>query len=496
MLLTLVLCAQTLPVAADGGPILTDPELWARLTEGHQIAVVRLLGPTEVQVDLFISMLDQSGVENEVVFFVPLGGDPSAFEVREETNLDFEGALTEPLDALLRQEARRVAYYPRNVRISLLLGTFLINGGWSWPFWLLFMLGGCAALNPPLPLDTFETESSRVAIYGVEAETDLQALIETTGLPPAVRETLERLRGQQVAIVTLKTQPRAGGAPGVAPDGGPAPQAGLHLHWVARLASGPDGPTYHYPLGTGSAWAQPIELTRLYVVAPPNLDFVTRYPALGVDRSGFGPQPLLGKSRPLITAMREPAYAVDEALTDEGRIWRVTYRYSNATEDVAITVLDGLAESTQRALRRDALQRVALILAWSLGALVALALWVLAWRTVMTRFLGLSYAWGELRLWREALSWALLYPLSNALAVALCAVLIAVTAGIGTILAIPILIVAALGGAGLFLFVRKQARAAGLPKRRAVAAYLLVVGAANLGYLLYAVIYAAAVGAL
>lgn len=496
-LLVLALCLPAAPVVADGGPFLTDAELWARLTEGHQIAVVRLLGPREAQVDLFISLLDMSGAENEVAFFVPLGPNPTAFDAREETNLAFEDAHTDALDAALRREARRQAYYPRNVRLGLAGGALLINGGWSWPFWLLFLLGGCAAVNPPLPEETFETESTRVAIYGVDAATDLEALIETAGLPPAVRETLERLRGQKVAIVTLKTQPPAPAEP--PPPGRspyhPAPRPGLHLHWVARLADGPGGPTYHYPLGTGSAWAQPIEMTRLYVVAPPGLDFEPAYPALGEDLSGYASGGWAAARRPRIQGATAPSYAVDETF-EGGRIWRATYRYSNASEDVAITLVEGRTESAQRALRREALQTAALALAWPLGALVALGLWVIAWRAVMTRFLGLAYAWGEWRLWREALSWALLYPLSGALAVALSAVLIALTAGIGVFVAVPILLVAALGGVGLFLFMRKQSRAVGLPKHRALVAYLLVVATSNLGYLLYAVAYAAAVGAL
>ena len=31
--------------------------------------------------------------------------------------------------------------------------------------------------------------------------------------------------------------------------------------------------TYKYPLGTGSSWSHPIEVTRVYVVAPPEIQF-------------------------------------------------------------------------------------------------------------------------------------------------------------------------------------------------------------------------------
>ena len=37
-----LLLALPMPAMADGGPILSDPELWAQLEEGQQTAVVRL----------------------------------------------------------------------------------------------------------------------------------------------------------------------------------------------------------------------------------------------------------------------------------------------------------------------------------------------------------------------------------------------------------------------------------------------------------------------
>ena len=49
------------PAKADGGPILSDPELWAQLKEGQQTMVVTLKGNNTVNVNLFVSMLDESG---------------------------------------------------------------------------------------------------------------------------------------------------------------------------------------------------------------------------------------------------------------------------------------------------------------------------------------------------------------------------------------------------------------------------------------------------
>jgi hypothetical protein len=66
---------------ADGGPILSDPELWAMIDEGQQIAVVQLQQDGTAQVDLFISLTDRSGQSHEVTFFLPLGIEAGDFEV-------------------------------------------------------------------------------------------------------------------------------------------------------------------------------------------------------------------------------------------------------------------------------------------------------------------------------------------------------------------------------------------------------------------------------
>jgi len=168
------------PAIADGGPILSNSELWAQLEEGQQIAVVKLDTGSTAHVDLFISMLDNSGESHEVVFFLPLGYSPTEFSVEEKTSLDFDDTLTGELDEILATETNRVRSYRRAVQTSLLFGTLFINGGWSWPVWIAVLLGGCAPTGAPIPLATFETESTQVAIYGVEGDTDLQALIDTT----------------------------------------------------------------------------------------------------------------------------------------------------------------------------------------------------------------------------------------------------------------------------------------------------------------------------
>ncbi|HEX9976588.1 MAG TPA: hypothetical protein VGA82_04990 [Dehalococcoidales bacterium] len=492
------------PAIADGGPVLSDPELWAQLEEGQQTAVVTLKSDNTVDVDLFVSLLDSSGQSHEVVFFVPLGTDPRDFNVTEKTSLDFDEELIQQLDEALRKEARSKV----NVWLSLLPATLLTNGGWMLAICFPLLLSGCGwDGGGTQPEETYETDSSRIDIYGLDEDTDLEALINTAGLDPSVRETLSRLTGQRIAIVTLQTQPPL---PNDDDNGWhePTGQPGIHLAWTTALVPQSGSVAYSYPLGTGSSWAHPIGLTRIYVVAPPGVDFITQYPRLGTDYSGYSGFPELpfypfGAPRPRIVDHYDtPAYAVDEARGDFGYIWRATYTQSNSAEDVVISLgsSGGFLTKVRRSLA--GLGTVPTIL---LELLIALLLWVAAWRYCMPRMLGTEYRWRDSRLWQDSLSY-LGINIGVVLAVAALtggAFLLAYftgfflgTAGFvaGLTVAGLLILVALFGVPSILLFVRRQRRELGVSGGRAAWAYIVVVLAANAAYLALAFGYAALAG--
>jgi hypothetical protein len=492
------------PAGADGGPIFSDPQLWARLKEGQQTAVINLGSGNTAHIDLFVTMLDESGQSHEVKFFVPLGKESTQFNTAEETSREFDDAVTKPLDAILRAEVERQATYRTNVRGSLLLGTLFINGGWTWPIWLAWVLSGCGIAGmPAAPIATYETASSQVSIYGVNEDTDLQSLIETTGLSPAVQDTLSRLRGQQIAVVTLQTQPVPEGG---SSTGGLTGQPGLHLSWQTTLASesrierGVENrsaqASYAYPLGTGSAWAHPIELTRIYVAAPPGLDFTIQYPQLGEDRSGYTGGGWSSRSMPRILGATGAAYAVEDAVDKgNGHVWRVTYRQSNSAEDLVITSLPASSPQTLTALRRQGLERVVSGLSWLFAPLAALAVWLGVWRYIMQKLLNVNYQWRDRRLWVEALGWALLYPLTNGVVLLAGVMLTALTVGVALVIAGPMLLIAALAGISIFFFARNRAKALGVPRGRAAMAYITAMVMANALFLGFGIFYLALLGA-
>ncbi len=192
--LAVIFTAWPLPARADGGPMV-DPQLFAKLKEGQQVAVIQFQDTNTASVDLFISILDQTGESHEIVFFVPLGVKADGFGIREQDSLDFNDQYTKQLDMALFQDYRRDQDFVR----MLFAGALLTNGVWLTPLWLPLLFTGCAEAPPPI--STFETESSKISIFGIDESTDLEALISTTGLDPLVTETLSRLKGQQVAVI-------------------------------------------------------------------------------------------------------------------------------------------------------------------------------------------------------------------------------------------------------------------------------------------------------
>lgn len=492
------------PTVADGGPVLSDPELWAQLEEGQQTAVVTLKTDNTVDVDLFVSLLDSSGQSHEVVFFVPLGTEPTDFSVVEKTSLEFDVELIQDLDYALRKEAESKT----NVWLSLLSATLLTNGGWMLALCLPLLLSGCA--GPPSPEETYETDSSRVDIYGLDEDTDLQALINTTGLDPSVQETLTRLTGQRIAIVTLQTQPPLSGEDDYY-SYEPTGQPGIHLAWTTALIPQSASVAYSYPLGTGSSWAHPIGLTRIYVVAPPGIDFTAQYPRLGTDYSGYsrfaqGPFYLFGPRRPRIMDHYDTsAYAVDETRGDFGHIWRATYTQSNSAEDVVISLgsSGGFLTTVRRSLRGWGIVPTILV-----GLLIALLLWVVAWRYCMPRILGMEYRWRDSRLWQDSLVYlginaAVVLALAAAVAGGtyllpyLMGSFIGMAGFVAVLIVAALLILAALFGLpSILLFVRSHRRKLGVSGGRAAWAYIVVVLVANAAYLALAFGYAALAGAI
>jgi hypothetical protein len=359
-------------VKADGGPIVPH-DLWGELTEGQQTAIVTIVDDNTAKIDLFVSILDQTQQSHDITYFVPLGTTSSSFLAIEQELFDFDKNNTNGLDKLLRDDANG-----KQVAMQILFsGTLLSNGGILVPLWTPLLLSACGAAQQK-PDATYQTASSQISIYSINTDTDIKELIAVTGLAASVQDTLNRLQGQQIAVVKMKTrvqQPVSGGGRPL----GTVSEPGLHLSWISKLVSTPAGPAYTYPLGTGGAWSKPINLTRVYIVAP-NRDFKVDYPALGTEQSGFD----YVEGAKISKYYDIPAYAVDEARGSFGRVMRITYSMSNPTSDVTVVT----SPLTGGSKFQNSIASHRSMIAFFFAIIIGLGFWFLSWRFLMPRFLG------------------------------------------------------------------------------------------------------------
>ena len=142
-----------------------------------------------------------------------------------------------------------------------------------------------------------------------------------------------------------------------------------------------------------------------------------------------------------------------------------------------------------------------------LGLLIALLLWVVAWRYIMPRMLGTEYRWREARLWSDSLTYlginagVVLAVAALAAGVIVLAFFLGSMVGTAGFVAVAVvagvlIAVGVFGVPSILLFVRKQRRETGVSGGRAAGAYIVVVLVANAAYLALAFGYAAVAGAI
>jgi hypothetical protein len=104
----------------------------------------------------------------------------------------------------------------------------------------------------------------------------------------------------------------------------------------------------------------------------------------------------------------QPAYAIEDTKTETNRIWRATYKQSNAAADIVVTLnksegIGGWAASTFPLHIPPGYSVL-------IGIILALLVWLIAWRYIIPRRIPVvKYSWKEGRMWGEAL----IYPAIN-----------------------------------------------------------------------------------
>jgi hypothetical protein len=336
-----------------------------------------------------------------------------------------------------------------------------------------------------------------VAIYGLDADTDLEALISITGLDPAVRETLRALTGQQIAVVSMRTQPPAGRAPDSSQGNEVSSQQGLHLSWHSVAIQKGDGSWEHrYPLGTGSAWARPIPLTRVYVTAPADLGFRVEYPTYGADLSTDYVRSWYSRTAQwsMYNRRAEMAYAMDQRFTPEGNVWRGVYTQANPSSDLRIVHDAAASRTAASGVFFHQLRLVSSRWGWLLSVVIALTAWVICWRYVMPSRLGRVYRWNHRSFWRDALTYPLLHGLVLIGLYAIVSALFRLQDTFAVLLAVAVLAGAVLLPLPLssIVFGRRQVGRTG----QAIKGYWIVALLANAIHLTLGALYAIILGGL
>ncbi len=462
------LLSGTGQVIADGGPV-AGSSLWPHLTEGHQVAVISVKSDREAKIDLFISLLDQSQESHEIVFFLPLGLEASGFLAREKDITSFSRSATDSLDQIIRNDATS----DHNAQAVLFGGSILANGFILAPLWAPMLLSGCAGGSAG-PLAEYETASSQIDIFEISQDTNLGELVATAGLPPQVTETLKRLEGQQIAVVRMHTQPdpSAGSSSGNSNSG----ERGIHFTWKASLSDG----TFAYALGTGSAWSNPVEMTRVYIVAPPGLDFDVEYPRLGSNQSGYSG--LFGQPH-ISSSYDVAAYAIDESRGDFGRVWRAIYTQSNSSEDIMISVHEqSWWSGVQAGFSQDPILGVFIF-----GIVLGPVLWVVSWKMLMPRLVGAHQP-------RLQWYWAFIYPAINAFWLIFPGLILFLLFIFGATLFSIFATFILFGGIGILTFWLIHGRHFTVGAGKSIRAFLAVSAAGNIAYFAAALAFAAVTG--
>jgi hypothetical protein len=472
LFLVTIAVANPAPAFADGGPIVPS-DLWDNLKEGHQIAVISVIGQDEANIDLFISILDKTAESHEVIFFVPIGKDATFLNAYEQSLFDFDMLNTARLDQIIRNSVTTRQHAVQ----ALFAGALLTNGAILSPLWATILLTGCSGAAQQ-PEATIQTESSEINIFGIDENTDLAALIETTGLAPSVYDTLNKLKGQKVAIVKLHTQPRVVESETTQYQN-PTSEPGLRLSWNTPLADS----IYTYPLGTGAAWSKPIELTRVYISVPKGIDFDVQYPVLGAEYSGYD---FINGSN-ILNYINIPAYAIDQASGDFGRVWRATYTMSNPTDNIVITVKPQSALSQFFAGAEEGAFGYSVLFALIIGVVI----WVLAWKYLMPIFLGIKEK-------HPMLAWyyALIYPGINLVLIIFPGALFYLFYLMNETAMSFAMLFLVLGGAIIVIFSLIHGGRLGVSRGRAIGAFVLTSLCSNAVYLLLAAGFAWFLGAL
>lgn len=301
-------------VKADGGMIVR-PIILKSIAETHQIATIRLDSDQKTaEISLFISLTDLSSESHDIKFFIPFKDKPLSFNIVDTTLNDF--SKTEGIDEIDQKiaEQERLKSEIKDHYLTSLIGPGLLISPAPLAYFYIsgsFMGGGLG------PSEILQFGTSRVEIYQITSEADLNSLIQEVGLPENIASRYREYGNMYIYLVNMKSSPVITTATNLqtnCPETykkvidyirehkeittyrwepvpreayifiAECPQAeddiinlfrgiftptereikGAKLTWKLSLTQKPEGYYVWYPLGTGKLWDYPIDMIKIY----------------------------------------------------------------------------------------------------------------------------------------------------------------------------------------------------------------------------------------
>ena len=310
-----------------------------RIRETDQIAVIRL-EPKRVTLDMFIS-IDGIPRNQTVTYILPFWHQPQGFKLEQMTNDDFRKQQITPLSTQFAAEIRLANHTAADTTTK----SYLLGGCLTFPPLLpialcTFIFPTFASHHslPPKPYDTQQVPFGSAELYHLSTEQSLQALVAKAGLPAKYARVLKHYQTNYYAVMRLHgpemTPALKAGIDAFVKAGGVFHLGeGLHFHFT-HLTAG-ETYTYTYPLGTGGAWAQPIDFTEIYTSCPPDYYLTATAPKIGRELTAMEMHAENARSAQK-TYHAQAAFSSYLTPMRYPTAWHRAYLMSNPREDITL----------------------------------------------------------------------------------------------------------------------------------------------------------------
>ena len=331
-LFLLFLLILTIAVWADGFTTY-GVHAFNSIRETDQVAVIRL-EPKRVTLDMFIA-IDGIPQGETVTYILPFWHKPEGFTLEAMKGEDFRKQHIETYKGQFQSAIRQA----NRTAVDELPFHYLT--GACYAYIPLMPIGVLSVLFPTLgksgytfsPYASTSVAAGSASLYKVSDDRDMQALVAQSGLPARYATVLKRYHTHYYAIMKLHGLEKL-------PAKKYGTSQGIHYHFTHQVS----GSTYSYtyPLGTGGAWAKPIDFTEIYATCPFDSYLTPTAPTIGATVSWMEMRnwvyEWMAYRKEQGRASNVSATSTVTPLIRYPNAWHRAYFHCNPTEDITVRV--------------------------------------------------------------------------------------------------------------------------------------------------------------